>query len=308
MRTWLRRQFHAAYERLLRREIDGAPAHVAVIQDGNRRYARQQGDDARDGYDAGARTTEDVLRWCAELGVEELTLYTFSTENEKRPADQREHLFDLLSDKLREFADAERVHEDGVRIRAIGDVDRLPDRVQEAVAYAERRTRDHDQFDLNVAVGYGGRTELLGAVRDVARDVAAGDLDPADVSADTVEARLHGDSVRDVDLILRTGGDERTSNFLPWHANGNEAAAVFCTPYWPDFSKVDLLRAIRTYQRREESWRRARALRALSLLRAVGGTELAEARRVLRRFRDHLPRSEATDAVEEAESDPTPAD
>jgi tritrans,polycis-undecaprenyl-diphosphate synthase [geranylgeranyl-diphosphate specific] len=229
--------------------------------------------------------------------VEELTLYTFSTENEKRPAEQRERLFDLLADKLREFADADRVHEEGVRIRAIGDVERLPERVQSAVAYAEGRTRHHDAFDLNVAIGYGGRTELLGAVRAVARDVADGDLDPSDVTAGTVAERLHGDEVRDVDLILRTGGDERTSNFLPWHANGNEAAAVFCTPYWPAFSKTDLLRAVRTYQRRERSWRRTRALRALSLLRAVGGAELDEARRVLRRFREHLPSGERTDGV-----------
>ncbi|MFB6120363.1 MAG: polyprenyl diphosphate synthase [Halobacteriaceae archaeon] len=306
MRTWLRRQVREAYERLLRREIDGVPAHVAVIQDGNRRYARQRGGDAHDGHRAGAETTADVLKWCADLGVEELTLYTFSTENDKRPAEERERLFDLLADKLREFADADRVHEDGVRIRAIGDVDRLPDRVQDAVAYAERRTRHHEAFVLNVAVGYGGRTELLGAVRDVARDVAAGEVDPESVSVGTVERRLHGDRVRDVDLILRTGGDERTSNFLPWHANGNEAAAVFCTPYWPEFSKTDFLRAVRTYQRREESWRRTRALRALSLVRAVGGTELDEARRVLRRFRDHLPNGESAEAVEDAE--PRPAD
>jgi tritrans,polycis-undecaprenyl-diphosphate synthase [geranylgeranyl-diphosphate specific] len=307
MRTWLGRRLSAVYERVLRREVSGAPEHVAVIQDGNRRYARENGDDAHDGHRAGAGTTEDVLSWCAELGVEELTLYTFSTENEKRPAAERERLFDLLAEKLREFADADRVHEDGVRIRAIGDVSRLPERVRDAVAYAERRTDGYDAFTLNVAVGYGGRTELLAAVRDVAQDVAAGDLDPEDVGVDTVEARLHDAQVRDVDLIVRTGGDERTSNFLPWHANGNEAAAVFCAPFWPAFSKTDFLRAIRTYERREASWRRTRALRALALLRAVGGTELDEARSVLARFREYLPRSASTDEVDAAETEPEPS-
>ena len=302
MLAWLRRRVSRAYERLLAREVDGAPAHVAVIQDGNRRYARERGGDAHDGHRAGAETTEDVLQWCADLGVAELTLYTFSTENEARPADERERLFDLLAEKLREFADAERVHAEGIRIRAIGDVERLPARVRDAVDYAERRTAGHDDFVLNVAVGYGGRTELLRAVRDVARDVAVGDLDPDGVGVDTVEERLHGDEVRDVDLIIRTGGDERTSNFLPWHANGNEAAAVFCAPYWPGFSKADFLRAIRTYERREESWRRARARRALALLRAFGGAELAEARSVLQRFREHLPSGEAAEVAEEQET------
>jgi tritrans,polycis-undecaprenyl-diphosphate synthase [geranylgeranyl-diphosphate specific] len=110
-----------------------------------------------------------------------------------------------------------------------------------------------------------------------------------------------------VDLIVRTGGDERTSNFLPWHANGNEAAAFFCTPYWPEFRKIDFLRAIRTYEHREESWRTARARRALALVRAVGTAELDEARTVLKRFRDALP-SEDREAVEAVDEEFDPAD
>ncbi|MDZ5810717.1 polyprenyl diphosphate synthase [Halorubrum sp. AD140] len=274
-----------AYRRHLRREIEDVPTHVAIIQDGNRRYARERGDDAPQGHRAGADTTERVLDWCADLGVEELTLYAFSTENFARPDEELEPLFDLLEAKLREFADAERVHEQGVRVRAIGDVDRLPPRVRDAVDYAERRTADNDRFTLNVALAYGGRTELLDAARTIAGDVADGDLDPADVDVETVEDRLYDRPVRDVDLIVRTGGDERTSNFLPWHANGNEAAVYFCAPYWPEFSQREFLRAIRTYQSREESWQRARAERAAALVRAVAEVELAEARRVASRLR-----------------------
>ncbi|MGM0397743.1 MAG: polyprenyl diphosphate synthase [Halobacteriota archaeon] len=298
MRQWLRAQFRSVYERVLRYEITGAPSHVAVIQDGNRRYARNRGSDATDGHRAGAQTTERVLDWCSELGVDELTLYAFSTENFERPRVEREHLFDLLEEKLYEFADADRVHEDGVRVRAIGDTERLPDRVQEAVEYAEHRTGDYDAFTLNVALAYGGRTELLGATREVAAAVERGDLDPGDVTAATVEDRLYDGTVRDVDLIVRTGGDERTSNFLPWHANGNEAAAFFCTPYWPEFSKIDFLRAIRTYEAREASWRQTRAKRALALVRALGG-EVKEARRVLDRLRDHLPESIEDEGMDE---------
>ncbi|WP_336036440.1 polyprenyl diphosphate synthase [Halobacterium yunchengense] len=288
MREHLDAAVDAVYERLLRREIDGAPAHVAVIQDGNRRYARERGDDATDGYDDGAQTTERVLDWCAELGVEELTLYAFSTENFERPEEQQQHLFDLLEAKLTEFADADRVHEERVRIRAIGDTDRLPGRVRDAVEYAESRTAGYDGFALNIALAYGGRAELLDAAKGVADAVDRGDLDPADVDLDEIESRLHTSPVRDVDLIIRTGGDERTSNFLPWHANGSEAAVFFCTPYWPEFSKVDFLRAVRTYESREASWRRTRAKRALALVRALG-TEVGEARRVLDRLKGTLP-------------------
>ncbi|MFB6127360.1 MAG: polyprenyl diphosphate synthase [Halolamina sp.] len=299
MRERLQSRVEAAYERLLRREIDDAPAHVAVIQDGNRRYARQHGDDAHEGHREGADTTEQVLKWCADLGVEELTLYAFSTENFARPEAELEPLFDLIETKLREFADADRVHDDGVRIRAIGEVDRLPDRVRDAVEYAERRTAGYDDFRLNVALAYGGRNELLRAAREVAAAVDDGELAPDDVDTETVEDRLYRRPVREVDLIVRTGGAERTSNFLPWYANGNEAAAYFCAPYWPEFSKVDFLRGIRTYESREESWQRTRTERAVALVRAAAETELAEARGVARRLREKLPRSGAEEVEAE---------
>ena len=299
MLTRLRSAAERAYLRYLRRRIETVPTHVAVIQDGNRRYARDRGTAAPDGHRAGADTTERVLDWCADIGVSELTLYAFSTENFARPDAELEPLFDLLEVKLREFADADRVHDQGVQIRALGDIERLPRRVREAVAYAERRTERNDRFTLNVALAYGGRTELLDAARGVARDVADGRLTPDDVDTETVEARLYDRPVRDVDLIVRTGGDERTSNFLPWHANGNEAAVYFCTPYWPEFSEVDFMRAIRTYQSRDESWRRARAERAAALVRAVAEVELAEARQVARRLRERLPRTDGDGVVTE---------
>ncbi|QKG93272.1 di-trans,poly-cis-decaprenylcistransferase [Halorubrum salinarum] len=289
-----------AYRRHLRREIDDVPAHVAVIQDGNRRYARERGDDAPDGHRAGADTTERVLDWCADLGVSELTLYAFSTENFERPDEELEPLFDLLEHKLREFADADRVHEQGVRVRAIGDVPRLPPRVRDAVEYAERRTAGNDRFTLNVALAYGGRTELLDAARAIARDVDAGEMAPEDVDVETVEERLYDRPIRDVDLIVRTGGDERTSNFLPWHANGNEAAVYFCAPYWPEFSEADFLRAIRTYESREESWQRARAERAAALVRALAEVEFAEARAAAARLRERVPRLDGSDLSDDA--------
>jgi tritrans,polycis-undecaprenyl-diphosphate synthase [geranylgeranyl-diphosphate specific] len=298
----IRRQAESLYEQLLEREISGSPTHVAVIQDGNRRYAREHGEDATAGHREGAETTARVLEWCHDLEIRELTLYAFSTENFNRPKEEREALFDLLEEKLREFADTDEVQDNEVCIRAIGEVDRLPERVREAVDYAERHTSDHDRFVLNVALAYGGRDQLLSAAREIAGEVDAGQLDPEAVDVETVERRLYDRPVRDVDLIIRTGGDERTSNFLPWYANGNEAAVFFCTPYWPEFSRIDFLRAVRTYEHREETWRRTRARRGLALLGALGNgrrertlgerVELAEARSVVRRFRDSLPNGE----------------
>jgi len=304
VRSWVRGRLGNAYERLLEREISGTPTHVAIIQDGNRRYAREQGAGANQGHEAGAETTEQVLDWCEELGIEELTLYAFSTENFNRDPEEREHLFDLIEAKLREFADADRVHENGVRIRAIGEIGRLPDRVREAVAYADSRTRGYDEFRLNVALAYGGRNELLRAARDVSAAVAAGDLAPGDIDVETVEERLYGQPVRDVDLIVRTGGDERTSNFLPWYANGNEAAVFFCAPYWPEFSKVDFLRAIRTFESREASWRRTKTERAVALVRAVAEVEIEEARDVAARLRETLPSGQDAEVVEAVGTDP----
>ena len=269
------------YENLLLSEIDDGPTHVAVIQDGNRRYAKKRGTHTTNGHRAGAQTTEQVLNWCKELGIEELTLYAFSTENLERPPEEREALYDLLCKKLREFADAERVHDGGVMIRALGNLALLPDRVQEAARYAEERTREYDTFVLNIALAYGGRAELLGVARDVARAVEAGELRPEEIITDEIDRRLYDDELRDVDLIIRTGGDERTSNFLPWHANGNEAAVFFCAPYWPEFSKVDFLRAVRTYQHREASWQRTRTQRALALIGALSDVDLPKARDVL---------------------------
>jgi tritrans,polycis-undecaprenyl-diphosphate synthase [geranylgeranyl-diphosphate specific] len=301
MREGIAQLGYAAYERVLRRELSGTPSHVAVIMDGNRRYAREQGVETTQGHSEGAETTEAMLHWCDDLGIDEVTLYTFSTENFDRPEAQREYIFDLVTEKLRSFADADRVHDAEVRIRAIGETEMLPERVQSAIDYAESRTAEYDRLNLNIALAYGGRAELLGAARDIASRVEVGDLDPADVDADTVEGALYEGPTCDVDLIVRTGGAERTSNFLPWHANGNEAATFFCTPYWPEFRKIDFLRAIRTYQNREESWRTTRARRAMSLVQAVEDADLAQARAVLGRFRDALPNKERAAIEDEVE-------
>jgi len=303
----IRRFAERCYERLLLAELSETPSHVAVIQDGNRRYAKRQGAETTDGHRAGAETTEQLLHWCDELDIDELTLYAFSTENFERPPAEREALFDLVTQKLREFADSERVHEAGMRIRAIGETGQLPERVQEAIAYAQQRTAEHDTYQLNIALAYGGRAELLGATREIARAVERGDLDPAEVDTDTIETALYDGPSRDVDLIVRSGGDERTSNFLPWQANGNEAAVYFSAPYWPAFRKIDFLRGVRTAEHREQTRRwsrlqRARTFAGVALDVATNSPRLDGLRRVLPGVTDP-PTNRATD-----EGDTDPAD
>lgn len=288
MYRWLKKRIRRVYLRELKESIEESPEHVAVIQDGNRRYARDHGMDSSSGHEHGADTTEDLLHWCEEVGIREVTLYTLSTENFNRPADELESLFDLICKKLYEFADAELVHKNKVQIRALGDIHQLPTRVVDAIQYAEDQTAEYNQLQLNIALAYGGRNELLRAAKDITRDVDNGTLTPDDVCVSEIEDRLYRGSIRDVDLIIRTGGAERTSNFLPWHGNGNEAAVYFCTPYWPEFDKIEFFRAIRTYESREESWQRDQNYRAIALLRAVAESEYQDRKQVIKRVRNQL--------------------
>ncbi len=309
LHSWFRHRLGPAYERSLRRDIESGPTHVAIIQDGNRRYARSRGDAAPDGHRAGADTTEQVLSWCLDLDIQELTLYAFSTENFNRPAAEREPLFDLIESKLLELAERDQIHDNRVAIRAIGDLGRLPDRVRAAIETAESRTADYDDFRLTVALAYGGRAELLRATREIATAVDDDRLATEEIDVDTVESFLYCQPIRDVDLIIRTGGDERTSNFLPWHANGNEAAAYFCAPYWPAFEKIDFLRAIRTYESRAASWQQTTVERAATLVGAVAATELADARAASRRLIERLPTADQAieaELADAASNPPTP--
>jgi len=251
----LRNPAYVFYERLLKsRILSGVPVeHVAIIQDGNRRYARQKGLSRFLGHSLGADTSEKVPDWCLEVGVKHLTLYAFSTENFNRDEIEKRYLFDLIKNKFKELCHSKKIHANGVRVRAIGRVEMLPQDLQEQISRTEEATRKYSTMYLNVALAYGGQRELVDAARSLARQVSQGKIRAAEVDEDQIAMHLYpqdGASVPKVDLIIRTGGDCRTSNFLPWQANGNECAAYFCAPYWPEFRKIDFLRAIRIAQTR----------------------------------------------------------
>jgi tritrans,polycis-undecaprenyl-diphosphate synthase [geranylgeranyl-diphosphate specific] len=239
------------YERFLRMQCRYAPNHIAIIQDGNRRYAKMLGIDTASGHRAGAEKTEEMLDWAHELGIRHITLYTFSTENFSRDKDEVQHLFELFKEKLSRVVQDERLKKYRIRIQMVGDRTLLPDDLREAVDAAEALTRDHDGFCLNIALAYGGRNEIVLAAREILTEVSGRGLDPATIDVQMVEKHLHGGKgIPPVDLIIRTGNEYRTSNFLPWLANGHESAVCFCAPYWPLLRKIDLLRAIRIYNQR----------------------------------------------------------
>ena len=239
------------YERYLGMQCRYVPNHIAIIQDGNRRYAKTLGIDMASGHRAGADKTEEMLDWAHELGIRHITLYTFSTENFSRSKDEVQHLFDLFKEKLHAVMRDERVKTYRIRIQIVGDRTLLPDDLRNAVDAAEASTRDHDGFCLNIALAYGGRNEIVLAAREILCEVSTRGLDPESIDVQMVEQHLHGGKgIPPVDLIIRTGNDYRTSNFLPWLASGHESAVYFCAPYWPLFRKIDLMRAIRIYDQR----------------------------------------------------------
>ena len=228
------------------------PRHVAVIQDGNRRYARDQGLNTAVGHRLGADTTEEFLDWACDLGVRHITLYTFSTENFRRDKGELASLFNLFQEKFLAIIQDERVHRNHIRVQMIGDRSLLSDDLLATINAAEEATRGYADYYINVALAYGGRNEIVHAAQSILDEVRRGEIDPAAIDPDTVESHLHRGAapIPPVDLIIRTGNDCRTSNFLPWLANGHESAVYFCAPYWPSFRKIDLLRAMRVYDQR----------------------------------------------------------
>lgn len=245
---------YRAYEAKLLREIRKTPVpnHVAIIMDGNRRFAEELGLDPAKGHVLGRDKLEELLGWCLEIDVKVLTVFAFSTENIKRTSKEVEALMDLFAVNFKSVGDDKRVHENKIRVKAFGLVDQLPDRVREAIEYAEERTKDYGDHFFNIAVAYGGREEIVHAIRRIAIDAKENRLDPEKIDEEVVSRYLFTKDMPDPDLILRTSGEERISNFLLWQMAYSEL--YFADVYWPGLRKVDFLRAIRSYQERKRRY------------------------------------------------------
>jgi tritrans,polycis-undecaprenyl-diphosphate synthase [geranylgeranyl-diphosphate specific] len=243
---------HRIYEsRLLRKVKSGAiPEHIAIIMDGNRRFAQKMGLQPHEGHFFGSKKAEEVLEWCWELGVKMLTLYAFSTENFKRSEVEKRNIFRLLESELKRILKDRRTYEREVKVKIVGKRELLPENLVEIINEVEEATKNHRRHFLNVAVAYGGRQEIIDAVKAILRKVKEGKVSPEKIDAKLLEEHLYGEGkYSKVDLIIRTGGEQRLSNFLPWQAANS--VAYFCDVYWPEFRKIDLLRAIRAWQFRK---------------------------------------------------------
>ncbi len=244
------------YERRLLREVKTGPMprHIGLILDGNRRYARELGlEDPLAGHRIGADKLEEVLDWLGELEIRITTLFALSTENLSRSPAELNGLLALIEAKMRAVAVDPKIHQNGVRIRAVGRTDLLPASLRDAIVLAEEATAEHDGFTLNLAVGYGGRQEITDAVshllRDRARHGASLTRVADEITPEDIGKYLYTYDLPDPDLIIRTSGEFRLSGFLLWQSAYSEF--YFCDPYWPAFRKIDLLRAIRSYQQRK---------------------------------------------------------
>jgi undecaprenyl diphosphate synthase len=219
------------------------PRHVAIIADGNRRWARERGLPVLAGHVQGIEAIRPVVRRARDRGVETLSVYTFSTENWARPDDEVSGLFGLIDGAVRQYTDE--LIKEGVRVRVIGRLHEAPSDVQRSIRVAEDRTSQGGDLTLNICFNYSGRAEIV----DAARALMAARVDPNEVDEARFSDLLYTAGQADVDLVIRTGGDQRTSNFLLWQAA--YAELVFCAKYWPDFTADDFDAALAEYERRE---------------------------------------------------------
>ena len=248
-KTGLRRVLYPAYEaRMLRRMSGDLPQHVGVMLDGNRRWAKAVGRDTAHGHRAGAANIEPLLGWCDEVGIKVVTLWLLSTDNLNRPADELAPLLEIIADAVDSLADQRRW-----RLHPVGALDLLPDDVARRLKTAAEATADVDGMLVNVAVGYGGRREIADAVRSLLHEHAALGTTLEQlaqiIDVEHIADHLYTKGQPDPDLVIRTSGEQRLGGFLLWQSAKSEF--YFCEAYWPDFRRVDFLRAIRAYALRE---------------------------------------------------------
>lgn len=223
------------------------PGHIAIIMDGNGRWAKRRMLPRAAGHRRGAEAVRKAVMGCVSQGVKFLTLYAFSSENWKRPPEEVDDLMGLLRLYIRQ--ELQELDENGVRVRFIGDRSRLSDDIRRLIEEAEIKTGSNAKLTLIIALNYGSHAEIVRAARDIARDVKAGLVDPDDITEDLFSQRLYTEEIPDPDLVIRTSGEKRLSNFLLWQSA--YAELIFLDVLWPDFDESSLAGAIQEYQARE---------------------------------------------------------
>lgn len=241
------------YEKWLLHQLKNNPKpdHVAIILDGNRRWAMEKDLDPWFGHEKGAEKVEQLLDWCAKIGIKTVTIYAFSTENFRRPKNEVEEIMRIAAERLQKILTDERIHRNKIHVKVIGRISLLPEHLQKLIAEVENATAEYEDHYLNIAFAYGGRAEIVDAAKRIAYKVRNNELSPEDVDESLFERFLYTSHLpkQEPDLIIRTSGEERLSGFLLWQSAYSELC--FLDVYWPDFRFIDLLRAIRTFQKRK---------------------------------------------------------
>lgn len=231
-------------------ESGNIPAHIAIIMDGNGRWAQTKGNVRIFGHKAGVESVRDITESCAQLGVKHLTLYAFSTENWNRPSVEVNGLMKILVNSLKN--EAERLNENNIKFVTIGQIERLPEKCQKQIDEVTQLTQNNDRLQLCLALSYSGRWDITEAVKKISKQVKAGTLDPKDVDDQLISSQLSTAEVPDPDLIIRTSGEYRISNFLLWQLAYSEL--YITKTFWPDFRRDELYEAIKSYQQRDRRY------------------------------------------------------
>ena len=248
--------FYRFYERKLESQIkkDPLPNHVAIILDGNRRWAKYHFLASKGAHTIGADKAEQLLTWIYDLRIKITTLYVLSIENLDRDTKELNDIYDLLKIKLEKLYNDSRIHEREMKIKAIGNIESLPQGIKDILFKLEKETDQYDLTFLNIAIAYGGQQELVEAIKKIVYDVERQELKISEINEHSIDSYLYTSHLPqpEPDLILRTSGEKRLSGFLLWQSAYSEL--VFMDVFWPEFRKIDLMRAIRTFQRRRRRY------------------------------------------------------
>lgn len=238
------------YEWYLSRTLSSdIPEHVAIIIDGNRRFSKNEGDwNVVEGHRGGIMSLEQVLDWCGDFGINTVTVYAFSTNNFKRPSKELDSLMILFQIGFLGIAINQKIHENKVRVKALGDLNLFPENLRDAIRMAEESTASYRKRVLNIAIGYDGRMEIVDAGKRISKKVKEGQLEVDEIEENLIEKNLYSKGIDDPDLIIRTGGEKRLSGFLLWQSFHSQL--YFCDVLWPEFAKIHFLKALKYYQKK----------------------------------------------------------
>jgi tritrans,polycis-undecaprenyl-diphosphate synthase [geranylgeranyl-diphosphate specific] len=241
------------YGKKLENEIKNGdiPNHIAIILDGNRRWAKRHLAMTKEGHWKGADSVENLLDWCEEFDIKIITLYALSAENMDRKDDELEYLYELIRMRLEKLLNDPRIHRNKMRVKAIGRIELLPNSIKDILNKLDIATKNYDNHFLNIALAYGGQLELVDAVKKIGEKIKDGSLNVNEIDKKVIESNLYTSHLpqSSPDMILRTSGEKRLSGFLMWQSAYSEL--IFMDIFWPEFRKIDLMRAIRTFQERK---------------------------------------------------------